>query len=138
MTLVRRPDWPARLARWLLLTERRPWRLGETDCVALLLGALGAMTGADLTGLRYRTRGEARAVLARHGSLGALLRSAGCQPVAMPACGDVAVDESAGRYPVAGVRLARGVLTAHRARGVCLASPAAFARATWYRVPAHG
>ena len=59
--MTRYPDWPARLERFLLEHDDRPFRYGTWDCGLFVAGAIRAMTGtdpaADVRGL-YASRFE--------------------------------------------------------------------------------
>lgn len=46
--MIRRPDWRARLAEWLVAEATRPFEYGKSDCALFSAGAVEAMTGIDL------------------------------------------------------------------------------------------
>lgn len=68
--LMRRPDWPEALAAAVAAAERRPYALGEWDCLAFAFGCIAAMTGQDwwpqFAG-RYRTVAGAKRVIRLYG-----------------------------------------------------------------------
>lgn len=67
---MRRPDWPEALAAAIAAAERRPYALGEWDCLAFAFGCIAAMTGQDwwpaFAG-RYGTVAAAKRVIREHG-----------------------------------------------------------------------
>jgi hypothetical protein len=68
---MRAQGWEARLAQALEAARARPYRLGESDCFWLACSAVQALTGVDrwpeFSG-QYRTKGQARRLIARFGS----------------------------------------------------------------------
>lgn len=75
-TLVRRRDWPERLAHFLEVRARLPFAWGLNDCALFAADCACNLTEVDLAAdLRgaYGNREEADAVLARHGGLQALV-----------------------------------------------------------------
>lgn len=72
------------------------FRLGETDCVQMARLYVTTATGVDLgRDFPYRTWGEARRLLRKHGGLEAILRSKFGEPVAaeLASDGDLATFE---------------------------------------------
>lgn len=67
---MRLPGWETRLALLVEEARHRPYTLGEHDCFRMACRAVEALTGVDrwpeFAG--YRTKREALALLARHGS----------------------------------------------------------------------
>ena len=67
--MARRDDWPERLATVVRAAGRRPYALGEWDCLAFAFAAVAALTDVDhwpaFRG-RYGTVPEAVAVIRRH------------------------------------------------------------------------
>ena len=74
--LVRRADWPERLAHFLDGRGNMPFAWGLNDCALFAADCVWELTGVDpahdLRG-SYGSREEAAAVLARHGGLPALV-----------------------------------------------------------------
>jgi hypothetical protein len=70
MTLVRRPDWRARLAAYVAASRRRAFAFGIFDCALFAAGAVEVQTGVDLRrelAGRYTTEIGAARVLRRNG-----------------------------------------------------------------------
>lgn len=86
---MRLEGWEARLAGVLEATRGRPYRLGESDCFRLACEVQAALTGVDrlpeFSG-RYRTKGQAKRLIARYGASfdAAFSWFFGVAPVAVP------------------------------------------------------
>lgn len=67
MGLLRRADWPERLAAVIEAARHQPYELGSHDCLRLACAAVQAMTDVDFwprfSG--YRTKRQALATIAR-------------------------------------------------------------------------
>jgi hypothetical protein len=70
--MTRRPDWQARLDRFLTANAQRPFAYGSWDCCLWVCSAIQEMTGVDPAEdfrNNYRTRDEAyRLIKARTGA----------------------------------------------------------------------
>jgi len=67
--MTRYPDWPARLERFLLEHNDRPFQYGTWDCGLFVAGAIRAMTGTDpAAGVRglYASRTEVMDLIRSH------------------------------------------------------------------------
>lgn len=65
--LIRREDWPARLADAVASACRRPYVLGEWDCLRFSCECIAVMTGVDLWPrfAGYKTKRQALVTIAR-------------------------------------------------------------------------
>lgn len=65
--LARRNDWPERLTAVIEAARRRPYVLGEHDCLRLACAVVEAMTGTDFWPrfAGYKTKREALVTIAR-------------------------------------------------------------------------
>lgn len=46
--MIRKPDWAARLNKYIAKVQNKKFRMGKWDCVHFGAGAVKAMTGVDL------------------------------------------------------------------------------------------
>lgn len=96
----RLPDWRARLAAYMALVVREPFRPGTHDCALFAAGAVKVMTGTDLAAPwrgKYRALGAGRAMLRAQGFDDHLALAASMLPEVAPSMarvGDVAVVKS--------------------------------------------
>lgn len=74
-TMHRRPDWRARLARYIAAEQDRPMEWGASDCVLFAAGGIEAVTGVDLAT-------EWRGTYATAEEAARVLRGLGCRTVA--------------------------------------------------------
>lgn len=68
--MIRRADWPARLAAYLAVEAGTPFVPGTSDCALFAAGAVAAMTGSDPAARwrgRYSTARGGLRVLRREG-----------------------------------------------------------------------
>lgn len=112
--MVRRPDWPARLAEQLEGARRRPFCFGAHDCYLFAADVVLAMTGhdtaAELRGAYANERSALRKIAA-HGSFRASIEHYYGPPSAgLPARGDVVLARRNGRESL-------GVCIDHRFAG---------------------
>lgn len=81
--MMRRRNWDIRLCTWAAAQLGRPYVWGETDCLALALGALQAQYPALPPLPIFPTQAAAlRAIAADPGVIGATLYAAGARAVA--------------------------------------------------------
>lgn len=74
----RRADWQGALEQWFEACRERPFAWGAHDCCTFAMGAVRAVTGAELLPEwrgRYASRAQAQRLIADGGGLAALVEA---------------------------------------------------------------
>lgn len=100
---MRRRDWQGGLEAWVRVCRDRPFAWGVNDCCTFAMGAVAAVTGADLLGEwlgRYASEREALRLIAHGGGLEALVDARIGERIAplLAAPGDIGMFHE-GRWP---------------------------------------
>lgn len=133
--VLRRRDWPERLAELLTARLRVPFRWGSNDCALLAADAVVASTGFDLAGhLRgqYHTEQEAQQILEDEGGLQQLAATMLGEPmprISLAQRGDIVLADQEGQLTL-GVVAGQGLYAAPGPRGL-IYRPLAECRCAW-------
>lgn len=116
MGLLRRSDWPERLAAVLEAAYGKPYVIGDSDCLRLACAAVEAQTGRDYWPrfAGYRTKRQALVTIARIAPTfaDAVTAVLGVTPSAMPSArrGDIVMHRDASGEDHLGVCTGRRVM----------------------------
>ena len=80
MDLVRRSDWPARLARFIAARSAVPFEYGKQDCTSFGIDWVRECTGVEVTPIDWTSEREALEAVRRAGGLRQAISSKLGQP----------------------------------------------------------